>query len=258
MTTTATRPRPRTPTATLPAGERRPFRGGVLGSAVVHVVILTIVLWQATTNLDRFQEVMGGLGPMGGGGGGGGRVHHIVLPALSSGERAAEPEEEMPAEPVPLPIPKPNLQEIPEADAAPARPLQVARVEVEGMGPGSGGGPGAGTGTGGGVGSGDGPGVGSGVGPGTGGGGGTAYPPEPRHVLLSPTDVPKSLKGRELSVHFWVDERGGVERVEVEPPIDDAGYRRKFLERMYQYVFTPARTLDGVPVAAHTVITVVP
>lgn len=256
MTSTPSRPAPRAPAITLPPVERRAFGRGVLGSAVAHVAVLALLLWQAATNLDRFQDVMGGPGPMGGGGGGG-RVHHLVFLTPSSGEVAAS-RQETPVEAVPLPIPKPNLHEIPEADPAEALPLQVARVEAEGEGPGSGGGPGAGTGGGGGVGSGEGPGTGSGLGPGTGGGGGTAFPPEPRHVLLTPTDAPKAIKGRELRVHFWVDTRGRVQRVEVEPPIDDAGYRRKFLERMYQYVFTPARAPDGIPVAARTVITVVP
>lgn len=256
MTSMPARPRPRIPAVALPPAERRAFGRGVLGSALAHVAVLALLLWQAVPNLDGFHDVMGGPGPMGGGGGGGSRVHHVVFLTPSSGEVA--PAHVTPVAPVPLPIPKPNLQEIPEPDPAQARPLLVARVAAEGEGPGSGGGPGAGTGTGGGVGAGEGQGVGPGTGPGRGGGGGTAFPPEPRHVLLTPPDAPKAIKGRELRVHFWVDVRGRVQRVEVEPPIDDAGYRRKFLERMYQYVFTPARAPDGIPVAAHTAITVVP
>jgi hypothetical protein len=42
--------------------------------------------------------------------------------------------------------------------------------------------------------------------------------------------------------------------VEVDPPIDDAGYRRKFLDQMFQFQFNPARTTDGRPVSGHVVI----
>ncbi len=48
--------------------------------------------------------------------------------------------------------------------------------------------------------------------------------------------------------------RTGPSRVEVDPPIDDAGYRRKFLDQMFQFQFNPARTTDGRPVSGHVVI----
>jgi TonB family protein len=131
---------------------------------------------------------------------------------------------------------------------------QVAAAAAIGRGAGTGGGPGAGTGTGGGVGSGQGTGVGSGVGPGSGGGeGGSVLPPEPKFIIV-PADRPGSVRGREFAVHFWVDRQGKVTRVEVEPEIEDAEYRRKFLEQMHQFQFTPARTPDGRPVDGHIVI----
>jgi hypothetical protein len=45
-----------------------------------------------------------------------------------------------------------------------------------------------------------------------------------------------------------------VTKVEVDPQIDNADYRKKFLEQMYQFRFTPAQTLDGQPVDGHIVI----
>ena len=49
---------------------------------------------------------------------------------------------------------------------------------------------------------------------------------------------------------FYVTERGAVDHVEVDPPIRDRGYRNAFMDRMRGYTFTPARTLDGRPIAA--------
>jgi cephalosporin-C deacetylase-like acetyl esterase len=69
-----------------------------------------------------------------------------------------------------------------------------------------------------------------------------------------PADRPRSVRGREFAVHFWVDRRGRVTKVEVDPQIEDGDYRKKFLEQMYQFQFTPARTLDGQPVDGHIVI----
>ena len=47
-------------------------------------------------------------------------------------------------------------------------------------------------------------------------------------------------------------------RVETQPKIADAGYRRDFMERMMGYLFNPATTRDGLPVASVYAITVTP
>jgi hypothetical protein len=78
-------------------------------------------------------------------------------------------------------------------------------------------------------------------------------PPEPKFIIV-PADRPKSVRGREFAVHFWVDARGRVTKVEVDPEIEDREYRRRFLDQMYQFQFTPARTLDGRPIDGHIVI----
>jgi hypothetical protein len=54
----------------------------------------------------------------------------------------------------------------------------------------------------------------------------------------------------EFRVLFSIDARGRVTRVEVEPRIPDSDYRKKFMDKMKQYVFAPARRADGTPVAA--------
>jgi hypothetical protein len=143
-----------------------------------------------------------------------------------------------------------EIQEVPQDLTT----LSGIPATVDGAGLGTGSGPGAGTGTGGGVGSGTGAGVGSGEGPGTGGGeGGAVLPPEPKFIIV-PADRPGSVRGKKFSVHFWVDRTGKVTKVEIEPEILDAAYQRKFLEQMYKFQFTPARTLEGTPVDGHLII----
>jgi hypothetical protein len=66
---------------------------------------------------------------------------------------------------------------------------------------------------------------------------------------------PGALRGRPLTVHFDVSERGRVLNVETEPEIRDRGYRNVFMERMRGYTFAPA-TLDGRPVRARFTITI--
>jgi hypothetical protein len=76
--------------------------------------------------------------------------------------------------------------------------------------------------------------------------------------MLLPPDAPGSIKGTEYRVRFWINERGRVTRVEVEPRIADAGYRKKFMDKMRQFTFHPARTADGTPVAAQYDVLITP
>ncbi len=63
------------------------------------------------------------------------------------------------------------------------------------------------------------------------------------------------MKGNVYAIRFWVDARGRVQKVQVEPKIEDGGFRDKLLERMREWVFYPARTIDGTPVNGQLVIT---
>jgi hypothetical protein len=245
------RPR-RVPSARLPRSTER-YTSGVAVSVLVHGGILVALMLGAASTAEVF-SALGGPGPAGGGGGGGrSEIRYVQLsPAAASDPAAARAEQDQEA--VELVLPEPNLRSIPTETAAwqpPAlrRPtLEAVRV---GRGPGTGGGPGAGTGQGGGIGAGRGTGIGAGQGPGA--GGGNVFRPEPKMITI-PYDRPRSVQGTVVQVHFWVDAAGQVTRVEVEPRIEDAEYRRKFLDQMYQFQFTPARTLDGTPVAGHVII----
>jgi hypothetical protein len=59
-------------------------------------------------------------------------------------------------------------------------------------------------------------------------------------------------------VRFWVTAQGKVTRVEVTPPIKDAGYRREFTKQMMGYIFNPAMTPDGRHVDDVASVTVIP
>ena len=239
---------------------RQPVFGGTLVSVVFHGLLVLLVVWTGRQVAEGEFRAAGGPGPVGGGGGGGGsHVRYLELPPfVTSFSPARQEQEQRPA--IDLPIPRPNLREIPAESrlirfAPPTGPV-VPALAI-GRGPGSGGDDGAGTGHGGGVGSGQGTGVGSGTGPGTGGDGGDSFGPRSRQMLLPP-DAPPSVKGQEFKVRFWIDERGRVTRIEVDPRIPDASYRREFADRMRQFRFYPARNADGTPIASYYDVWITP
>lgn len=230
----------------------KPFLGGTATSITVHVALLIAVIWTGDRAPDEAFRAGGGAGPLGGGGGGGSLITYVELPAFaSSSPPRAEPEPPRRARNVP--IPEPQLRDIPKE----TRPLNlrpptgpIAAAIDSGRGAGSGAGSGSGSGSGSGTGTGRGAGTGSGQGPGTGGSGGAGFGPTLQQALIPPSDWPDEVRGQAYKVRFWVDERGRVTRVEVEPRIPDSAYRKKFLDKMREYVFSPARKGDGTAVAA--------
>jgi TonB family protein len=81
-------------------------------------------------------------------------------------------------------------------------------------------------------------------------------PPEPRQLILPPLDYPKAMRGRSVAVTFWVNVDGRVDRTELDRPLDDRGFQKKFVEVMRNYRFRPARGPDGLPVPGVTTVTV--
>jgi TonB family protein len=75
-------------------------------------------------------------------------------------------------------------------------------------------------------------------------------------VILPPLDYPRSLRGRTIAVTFWVGTDGRVERVALDPEIEDRGFAKKFAEVMRNYRFRPARSADGVAIAGTTTVSV--
>lgn len=246
---------------TLPGnGPRRRSPAALAASVALHVLLVAAVVfavrraepWERTRTPGIFGELPGG----GGGGGGGERVSYVSLPPAPA---AASPRPEpvppiVPPQPEPEVEPEPEPQEVqvavvePETAPAPDSVPVVGAGAGAGAGEGAGLGPGAGAGSGGGTGGGEGTGTGSGLGPGSGGEGGAGRPPEPRTVILPPLEsTPKALRGRTVHVTFWVRADGTVDRISVEPEIEDRGFARKFEEAMVKYRFRPARNAAGLP-----------
>ncbi len=254
----------RVPNARLPRTDRR-FGAGVVWTAIAYALVGVGALALGNRALDEYAKGLGGPGTPGGGGGGGGarQVRYIELaPLASPAPQVRQPEPEVSVE-VPQPAvevveaPKAELKEltpeIPTLATLPAR-RPATNVETLGAGSGIGTGPGAGSGTGGGIGTGRGSGIGAGVGPGTGGDGGAVVAPAVRTVIYPFEDPPSDIRGMVFRVRFWVDTRGRPTKVEIDPPIGDGSFRKKLLERMRQWTFYPARTLEGRPVNGQLVV----
>jgi hypothetical protein len=67
--------------------------------------------------------------------------------------------------------------------------------------------------------------------------------------------IPQELRGVELTIHFWVNARGQVTRIEVDPPIRDRSYRDALHETLLGWAFYPARTASGAAVPGELEIT---
>jgi outer membrane biosynthesis protein TonB len=257
------------PTASLPRTDRR-YGAGVVFAAVAHALaIMLLASGWAETYFEGSRDP--GPGHGGGGGGGGGRsIRYIDLPPLpTSASRTARPVAK-PAPKVEIALPKPQVAAaeepiIPNSTVAVPEPVMpvVARMaadnpQVIGPGTGTGAGRGVGSGTGGGQGTGRGPGIGSGTGPGSGGDGTAYYAPEPRAIIYPFEDPPTSVRGREFLIRFWVNSRGRVDKVEIQPEIKDRAFRAKLLERVTSWTFYAARTREGRPVNGRYEITYAP
>jgi hypothetical protein len=231
--------RPPLPGLRLPLGRRR-IGPGAAAALLIHALIITLLLVHGRELLQRLP------GDPGRGGGGGGRpqVNFFTLPSAGPtavavpAAPAIQPSDLRALPPVKLDLPTLDLVR----ETRPLAPLAPVAVGSAGSGQ-----PGAGGGQGGGVGGG----TGADVGPGTGGEGGYIFVASPRTAILPPlAKVPGSVAGRSFVVKFWVAADGRVTRVEVDPPIVDAAYRREFAERMLAYQFYPAHTRDGRNVAS--------
>lgn len=145
--------------------------------------------------------------------------------------------------PVPVPVPVPEeVVVVPEEVAvAPVdEPAPIAAPTLPGTG-------GAGTGGAGGPSTGDGSATGTGTGL---GGGGTEasgqsgmIAPTPRGLILPPSDRPRSVRGREVTVWVFVSDRGRVlaDSTRLDPPTPDSGYNRRLMRSAADWIFEPAR-----------------
>lgn len=89
------------------------------------------------------------------------------------------------------------------------------------------------------------PGVEGGTGQGDGGTGAEGLfrvvPPQPRGMMMPPSNPPGSVRGREIEVWVFVTDRGRVVADSTRVNTGDRGYDRKLRERAAQWVFEPAK-----------------
>ncbi len=241
---------------------KRPLRYEGLALAVVlHLCLAALLLLGGG---EVFRSAGEGPGIFGGGGGGGsgggdGQIRYVALAPPPAAARQVEQVPVDPPEVIPPPEPEPEEvedlpDEVPLVDStevvSDTAAVAVLASTGEGIGEGeAGAGPGDGGGSGGGSGGGIGTGIGPGSGPGSGGTRSLARDPEPRQMVLPPEVKKKELRGTVIAVTFWVRSDGRVRRVDVSPRISDGKYASEFRQTMESYVFRPARSDTGQPVA---------
>lgn len=99
----------------------------------------------------------------------------------------------------------------------------------------------------------DGPGLENGTGEGDGGNAEEGFyrlqPATPRGMIIPPTN--RSLRGTEVQVWVFVDERGRVvaDSTRLDPPTRDRGFNRRLIEEAAEWVFRPA-VQEGKPVSS--------
>ena len=73
-------------------------------------------------------------------------------------------------------------------------------------------------------------------------------PPTPRGMIIPPTN--RSLRGTEVEVWVFVDERGRVvpDSTRLRPPTRDRGFNRRLIREAAEWVFRPGKK-DGQPFA---------
>jgi len=213
---------------------KRTRRVALLASLALHVVAV-LLFRQARPLPDpdyaAADETPGADGaPLGGG------MQAVALSIETPASAMPEPEPVVTppvAEPVVRPRPQPTGPRPPTTDRA--------------DGSGSSGGQGQGTGTG----TGEGTGSGGGTGSGTGGDAGAVTAPSPRGLILPPTDRPADVRGRTVTVHVFVNERGRVvpDSTRLSPSTGDRGFDNRLKQKAGEWSFRPA-TRGGVPIAA--------
>lgn len=190
--------------------ERKIWRAGLAVSVLLH--LLVFVLWPS----DDFPvSPYAAAGPRSG-----------SPRAAAGGMQALNVRTPEPRTITPPPVPLPTLEPVdvefePEAAVADASQLLGDRPGMQG------------------------PGLDEGDGLGD---GGTAeeglfrvVPPSPRGLIMPPSD--EDLKGTEVEVWVFVDERGKVvpDSTRLRPPTDDREFNRRLLREAAEWVFEPAR-----------------
>jgi hypothetical protein len=198
--------------------ERRMWRFAFLASLVLHVLVF--VLWPSS---DFLVSPFAAAGPRAGdnrAAGGAMQAMNVRVPP--------------PRPIVPPKIPLPMTDAVPVEQFEPE--VQIETASILGDRPGD-----------------EGPGLEDGDGRGDGGDAAEGLfrmmPPSPRGMIIPPAN--RRLKGEEIQVWVFVDERGRVvaDSTRLRPPTSDRGFNERLLREAAEWIFEPARQ-GGKPVAA--------
>lgn len=228
-----------------PAGEERARWRRTYSRAMVLAVLLHLALFLAVRDALVPEFSQASAGP---------RADDAAAAAGGGGMQALQvrvaEEPESVTEPVPEPVPMEEVEVVEEPtpsperapEAAPAQEAGEGRTEspgllgeVAGPGPGSAEGERQGQGDGGGGDEGE----------------SRVVPPSPRGMILPPPNPPAGVRGREITVWVYVNERGRVveNQTRLEPSTGDRSYDRRLIRSAADWSFDPGRE-DGRPVAA--------
>lgn len=197
--------------------------GGLLLSLAVHLC-LALAFWGVRTPPSPFAAAGPRSGDDRAAAGGG-------MQALNL--RIAEPRPAVVRPPAPVPVPEVTV-EVEEIEEPAAPPVDVgAMVGVSGEDRGTA----------------EGAGLADGTGEGDGGteaeGRFRVFPPQPRGLLLPPTDRPGKVRGKTVAVWVFVDEKGRVvpDSTRIIPSTGDSGFDKRLARQAADWVFEPARKL---------------
>lgn len=210
----------------------RVFRWSLVVSLLVHVAI--VLLFREAASIPPVATRAAGEDANDANAAAGGGMEIIAI-RISTPPPVAEV---TPKPPVPVPVPTPRPVEVRprEPSSVPSAVLGVEVSASEGRGREAG--PGTETGTGRGAG-------------GTGeAGSDRVSAPSPRGLILPPSDRPRSVRGKEISVYVFVTVRGRVDpdSTRLAPGSGDSKFDTRLKQQAAEWVFNPAQR-DGRPVA---------
>lgn len=236
--------------------EKKRRNAGVIGSALVHILIVLVIsvtgLLHTSHVADDIVEVtfFGG----GGGGGNGSEIETAVEEETPAEETAAAEETVQNDSDAIFETAKENK---PVKKAAP-KPKAAVKSGTgtgtgRGSGNGSGTGPGSGSGSGGGHGSGHGTGTGSGYGEGNGVISSPAIPPRIVKSYQPPYPSAERNAGIQgtVTIRFLIDQNGNVEDVAIINSSGNANLDSAAVSAGYKWRFSPAKSKTGNPVRCY-------
>jgi protein TonB len=221
----------------------RAWRWSLIASVLFHLLMLVLFRTQVFLPVVETSAAGPDAGDTRAAAGGG--MEAIALQVMEP-PPAPQPEPVV-VPPVPTPTPTPTPDPPPVDTVRPTTPPAPPTT-------GTGTGQTQQTAAGGGTGNASGPGTATGTGRGGGGdsetGTGRIIAPSPRGLILPPSDRPRSVRGKSITVYVFVNERGTVvsDSTRLNPSSGDGGFDKRLKEQASEWRFRPG-SRGGEPIA---------